>query len=221
MNRTPHTPTFTDAMRNFKKALLYNLYCHLPGEIIAYDHAKGTATVQPALQRTIHNYAVAAGQTTQPYPLLKNVPVFILQGGRVSIGADPVGRAGAVSGDPCLLAILDRNIDAWRQNGGAPAPLTDRAHDLADAFAFVGFNPLSAPLASARLTGEVGIAEPLAGTGAKVVVKNGKVAVANNAQNLNTIFQTLFGVLKVDPGLNGASQAALAAAQTALAALLY
>jgi hypothetical protein len=214
-NKTPTIPTFYDAMQNWRRSLFYNLYCHLPGEVVTYDRATGTATVQPGFKRVVPNYTVPAGQTIRPYAPIKRVPVFTAQGGRVSLGADPA------PGDPCLLLVLDRNAEAWVQNGGQQAPLSDRAHDLSDCFALVGFNPLSAPLASARLAGEAGIAEPLAGTGAKVVVKSGKISIANNAENLSvTLGNLVTELLTMNTTLAAMTTASIAAGttQTALAA---
>lgn len=211
MNKAPLTPTFTDAMRNFRDQLFYELYCHLPGEIVSFNRATGIASVQVALKRVIPSYAVPTGQVIQPYPQLDNVPVYAMQGGGASVGVDPA------PGDPCLILVLDRNIDLWLQNGGQQPPLSDRAHDLSDCFAIVGFNTLAQPLVSARLAGECGLAD----AAAKVVVKDGLVSVANQTQNLKTILATLFTALAADPGLNGASHTALAQANMALAALLY
>lgn len=212
-NKTPHTPTFPDAMENFRKDLGYRLYCHLPGEIVSFSRATLTASVKVGLKQVIPDYAAATGQRLTPYPQLDNVLVFTLQGGGASVGADPV------AGDPCLICIMDRNIDAWFQNGGQQAPLSDRAHDLSDAFCFVGFNPLVKPLASARAAGECGIADALAA----VVVKDGKVGIRNGAlpaNNLSGILTTLFTALASDPGLSAGSHTALTTANAQLAALL-
>lgn len=214
MNKTPHVPTFPDAMRNFRDQIFYDLYCHLPGSIVSFDRASGLASVAIGLKRVVPNYAVPTGQNTYAYPQLDSVPVYTLQGSGGSVGADPA------PGDPCLLVVLDRNIDAWLQNGGAQAPVSDRAHDLSDCFCFVGFNPTTKPLISARLAGECGISDALA----KVVVKNGLVDISNGplpANNLGGILTTLFSALAADPGLSPASHTALALANTELAALLY
>lgn len=214
MISTPTVPKFPDVMDNFKKSIFYSLYCHLPGAIVSFDRATGLAVVQPALKQVIPTYAAPNDFTTAPYPKLIDVPIFTLQGGGGSVGADPV------PGDPCLIVVMDRNMDAWLQGGGQQAPLSGRAHDLSDCFAFVGFNPLNAPLASARLAGECGIAD----AAAKVVVKNGLVDVSNGplpANKLGGILTTLFAALAADPGLSGPSHTALALANTQLAALLY
>jgi hypothetical protein len=208
-------PTFTDVMETFKLGVFYDLYCHLPGTIVSYDRASGTATIQPGLQRVYSSYNPDAPQATAQYQPLLQVPVFFAQAGGVSVGGDPQ------AGDYCLLCVADRNMDAWRANGGAPAPLSPRAHDLSDCFALVGFNPKAAPLNTARLAGEFGLAEAAGGTGAKVVIKAGKVSVANATENLATILTTFLNAVASSSVLDSATKAAATAAAASLAALLY
>lgn len=213
-NKTPQTPDFYQAMQNYGRTLRYNFYCHLPGEVITYDRTKGRADIRIGLKRVIPDYTTSTGFKLADYPQLSGVPIFFGQGGGASIGADPA------PGDPCLIVVLDRNVDAWLQNGGQQAPVSDRSHDLSDCFAFVGFNNLAKPLVSARLAGEAGIADAVA----KVVVKAGLIDISNGplpANNLGGILTTLFTALAADPGLSGASHTALAAANASLATLLY
>jgi hypothetical protein len=200
-------------MANFRKDIEYGLYCHLPGSIVSYDRTTGTASVQIGLVRVIPDYTAPGGKRTAPYPPLSKVPVYTLQAGGASAGGDPK------AGDTCLIAILDRNVDAWIANGGQPAPLSDRAHDLSDAFVFVGFNPLAAPLVSARLAGEFGIADALA----KLVVKDGKVNVSNGPLPANSLGGILDVMLTAMGSATTVGQVAAAAntAKAALALLLY
>lgn len=200
--KTPHIPTFPDAMENFRKDLGYRLYCHLPGQVVAFQRATMTASVQIALKQVVPDYTVPTGYRLSSYPQLENVPVFTLQGGGASVGADPV------LGDPCLICVLDRNIDAWFQNGGQPAPLSDRAHDLSDAFCFVGFNPLAKPLVTARLPGEAGLADALA----KIVVKNGLVNISNGPLPVNSLGGILDIFLTATAAATTVAQIAAAAA---------
>lgn len=211
--KTALTPTFADAMENFRKDLGYRLYCHLPGEIVTFARATLTASVKVALKQVVPDVTVPTGQRFVSYPQLNNVPVFTLQGGGGSIGADPA------PGDPCLLAIIDRNIDAWLQNGGQQAPLSPRAHDIADCFCFVGFNPISNPLVSARLAGETGLADALAA----VVVKNGKISLRNGPLPVNSLGGILDTMLTAMGAATTVAQiaAAATAAKTSFDALLY
>lgn len=213
MNKAPSTPTFTDAMRNFRDQIFYDLYVHMPGEIVSFDRSTGIASVQVGLKRVIPNFTVPTGQIVQSYPQLDNVPVFILQGSGASVGADPK------KGDPCLIIVMDRNIDAWLQNGGQQAPVSDRAHDLSDCFAFVGFNPLAKPLVSARMALECGIADALA----KIVVKNGLVNISNGplpANSLGGILNTFFAATAAATTVAQIAAAATVA-EASLATLLY
>lgn len=212
--KTPLIPTFDDALESWWTSRAYRFYCHLPGAIVSFNRATGTAVVNVGLKQVIPDVTAPTGMRLAPYPQLADVPVFTLQGGGASIGADPAPK------DPCLLLIADRNIDAWFQNGGQQAPLSPRCHDLSDGFALVGFNPLTQLLASARLAGEAGVADATA----KVVVKNGKVSIGNGAaptQKLGGILSALFTTLATDPGLSAGSHTALTNAAAYVAALLY
>jgi hypothetical protein len=212
-NKAPSTPTFPDVMANFRKDLAYRLYCHLPGEIVSYDRATMTAAVKVALKQVIPDYAAATGFRTASYPQLASVPVFFLSAGAASAGGDPV------AGDPCLLCILDRNMDAWKINGGVEAPLSPRAHDLADAFVFVGFRPTAQPLVSARAAGEFGVADARAA----VVVKDGLISVRNGplpANSLGGILDTMLTAMGAASSVAEVAAAATAA-KAALDTLLY
>ncbi len=191
-NKTPQTPTFPDLLENFRKDLGYRLYCHLPGEIVDFDRTKLTATVKVGLKRVIPDYAASTGSKQAAYPVLVDCPVFVLTGGAGSVGADPV------AGDPCLIAFADRNIDAWFQNGGQQAPLSPRAHDISDAFVFVGFRPRSKALITARAAGETGIAD----ASAAVVVMDGKASIRNQGDTLKAIINdTITQVFNVNAGI--------------------
>jgi hypothetical protein len=208
-NKTPQTPTFPDLLENFRKDLGYRLYCHLPGEIVDFNRTKLTATVKVALKRVIPDYAAETGSQQAGYPTLVDCPVFVLTGGAGSIGADPV------AGDPCLIAVADRNIDAWFQNGGQQAPLSPRAHDLSDSLVFVGFRPLAKPLVAARAAGEAGISD----ASAAVVVMGGRVSIRNQADTLKAIIQDLIvQVEAVNTGLAAESGTIPTAAAAATAA---
>lgn len=210
---TPHVPHFKDAMDNFANKIGYGLYCHIPATIVAYATATRRATVQISLLQVFPDYTAPQNQTTQIYDPILNVPVFFLSAGAASAGGDPI------PGDSCLLLISDRDMDAWKQTGSAQAPLSDRSHNITDAFAIVGFTPLSPAPVSARLPGEFGIAD----AAAKVVVKNGLINISSEAgaNSLLMILTAVLTPLSVDPGVSTATKAAALAALTSLAALLY
>lgn len=201
----PIVPSSFDNLMTFKDDIFRSLYCHLPASIVAYDAAKATATVQIAYKRVLPD------STLQAYPQLVNVPVFCYQGG--GVGA----RFPVKAGDPCLILVADRNIDAWYLNGGNAPPPSPRAHSLADAFVMVGFNTQSAKITLALDADEGGIAD----AAAKVAVKSGKVKVANTTKNLNTILQTFLSAVASSSVLDAPTKAAATQAATDLALLLY
>lgn len=105
-----------------KKEIFSSLHCAMPGVVESFDAATQTASVRPALK---HSSATL--------PVIRDVPVYF-----------PGGAASGitwliVAGDECLLIFADFDIDHWFENGEAREPISDRMHDLPDAFAFVGF----------------------------------------------------------------------------------
>ena len=118
-----------------KKEILSSLHCALPGIVESFDPVSGTATVRPALRRVCHpdrsggisRVIPSAVEGSLEYPLLRDVPVFM----PVPFEVSP--------GDRCLLVFADCDIDAWSERGEVSEPASGRMHDLADAFAFVGF----------------------------------------------------------------------------------
>ena len=101
-----------------RKDFLFSLHCAMPGIVESFDPETQTVTVQPA---------------NDQLPLLRDVPVFF-----------PGTRSSAITwmiepGDECLVIFADSAIDRWFDSGEPSEPPTDRAHDLSDAFAFVGF----------------------------------------------------------------------------------
>ena len=101
-----------------RKDFLFSLHCAMPGIVESFDPETQTVTVQPA---------------NDQLPLLRDVPVFF-----------PGTRSSAITwmiepGDECLVIFADSAIDRWFDSGEPAEPPSDRAHDLSDAFAFVGF----------------------------------------------------------------------------------
>jgi hypothetical protein len=76
--------------------------------------------------------SVTAAKTTQPYPLLVDVPVVFPRGGGVTL-TFPIKQ-----GDECLVVFASRHIDGWWQTGQISPPGSARQFDLSDGFAFVG-----------------------------------------------------------------------------------
>lgn len=107
----------------------YALNCHEVGEVVSYDAAKQTATVQIMVLRVL-------GQRRVKYPLLTDCPVFFPFGGTARLTM-PVA-----AGDSCLVLFNDRDLDNWFTSGANVEPNTGRAHDLSDGMVLVGFRNL-------------------------------------------------------------------------------
>lgn len=129
------------AMRQQVDAAIKNLHTCLPGIVVAFDSAKQTAQVQPAIQRVFRDTGAIN------LPVCVDVPVVFPGGGDYYL-TFPVAP-----GDECLLIFGERCIDFWYAYGGTqPAP-DYRFHDLSDGFAFVGLNSQPRVIPSFNTTG--------------------------------------------------------------------
>ncbi len=120
--------TETDVASMAAKSLIKDLHTSMPGIIKAFDAAKQTASVQPAIKR------VFVGLGAQPLPLCTDVPVVFPAGG------DLVMTFPVRPGDECLLHFGERAIDWWFDQGGVQEASEIRFHDLSDGFAVVGIS---------------------------------------------------------------------------------
>lgn len=137
-NSTNVEPNLTDLLNLLKKEIFLNLNCHHLGTIESFDPSEQTAQVTINYPKTVFQYNAQSGmyQGVQVnYPILVDVPVIILTGGKASL-TFPI-----VQGDQCLLLFNDRNIDNWFQNGQFAPLLTSRSHAFSDCFALVGLYP--------------------------------------------------------------------------------
>ena len=107
-----------------KSDILSSLHAALPGRVISFDAASCTAAIQPMLK----------SRSGLSLPLLQDVPVFL-----PSLNGSPAFDISP--GDFCLVVFADMAIDQWMMSGEESIPVSDRKHDLSDAFAFVGFHP--------------------------------------------------------------------------------
>ena len=119
-----------------RRDFLFSFHCAMPGIVESFDPETQTVTVRPAIKtrRSLSSGSPAATPTVMDsLPLLRDVPVFF-----------PGTRSSAITwmiepGDECLVIFADSAIDRWFDTGEPSEPPSDRAHDLSDAFAFVGF----------------------------------------------------------------------------------
>jgi len=174
-------PTMNDILDSFKAEVFRDLNCVKQGEIQEYDPATASCTVK----LKIKEFVDVDSDTSVSYPLLADVPVFVLQGGGAWM------ELPIVAGDPCLVLFSDRDIDTWWTSGNETTPNTQRRHSLSDGIALVGLNPKANPLA---LTGK-----------ARIFTGDHRLDFANNLQVWSALMEELVGnilnlVTVGDPG---------------------
>jgi hypothetical protein len=199
-------PDFRAAFDSFKAEVFYDLNCHQLGEIVSFDAATQTASIQ--LMVDIQN-----ADAVYRYPVLTNCPVFVLSGGNGCITM-PVA-----AGDSCLVLFNDRDIDNWYENGTESVPNSPRTHDLSDGLALVGFRNLSNKIFGYDPT-ELQIRN---GTGKiAITADEGKVKMSNDVGSLlnamNKIILALTALNTVKSGGSAATQ--IATAQSAVTDIL-
>jgi hypothetical protein len=97
-----------------------------PGEIVSYDAASQTVSVQPV------NKIVFEDGSEMLQPILQDVPV-VFPGGGGFVLTFPI-----LEGDTCLLVFAQRSLDAWLDSGTPIAPDSGRKFSISDAVALVG-----------------------------------------------------------------------------------
>lgn len=162
-------PSENDMFDAFKQEIFRDINCARPGVIQSIDLGTQSVTVKLTIKEWIDS---TAGVSIE-YPILADVPLFVIQGGGAFLEL-PVKE-----GDGCLVLFSDRDIDNWWTSGNVGAtPNTLRKHSLSDGFALVGLNDKVSPLS---LTGSF-----------RLFGGSHKVDVANNLQALSALMDILF-----------------------------
>ena len=114
---------FTMAFHEAVQGILRETFTAVP--VIAQSSDGHTVSAQAAMAVPVK--LPDGTVTNQSMPPFQDAPAHFPGGGGVS-HTHPIS-----SGDEGIMLIVDRNQDAWHQNGGANnAPVDDRAHHLAD-----------------------------------------------------------------------------------------
>jgi len=164
-------PDLYDLLMRFKRETMYATNCAQVGTIESYNSTNNTASVSINIKRRLVNDEIV------DYPVLADLPVFILSGGGASITL-PISK-----GDTCLVIFNDRNIDSWWYTGVSTAPDNNRCHSISDGIALVGIRSL--PDAILNLTPSC------------FCINGGthKIAMKNGLGNLKTIIDLLMDAL--------------------------
>lgn len=109
-------------------AMIGKRHC-IPGRVASFDEDTQTIIAEPMISGEAED-----GQRV-PLPPVADVPILQLGGDDFVLTFNPT------AGDPCLLLVSDRCIDAWYETGENRVPADFRQNDLSDCLAIVGFRP--------------------------------------------------------------------------------
>ena len=137
-----------------KNEVKRELNCHAIGTIITFDATTATCTVAFNYKKILKQRNATSENTYTDvivdYPVLVRVPVIVIGGGG-GYTTYPI-----FAGDTCLLMFCDRDIDLWLEQGSTSSPPnSERLHDLSDAVALVGLNPVTKPILNYAIDGIV------------------------------------------------------------------
>lgn len=190
------SPDLFTLITQFLQNFAFNFNCHQVGVIKSFDAAKQTAQIQICVLRQVPDLdSQPPVFKSVPYPLLLDCPVFVPAGGSGYL-TFPV-----TAGDSCLVLFNDRDIDIWFDTGGTALPNSQRAHDLSDGLALVGFRNKANALAAYSTTGA-----ELAFAGGKLNI-NDKIALNAAALTLKTLLTDIKAALTALNAKTGPSAA--------------
>lgn len=127
-------PNLKTILDEVKAEIFSTLNCVQVGRVEKITPGEQTVEVSIQIKRLARN------GTSSFYPVLVDVPYFILQGGGAYLDM-PI-----TPGDYCIVLFNDRNLDVWWSTANVADPPTPRKHSMSDGIAIVGLNPASAPL---------------------------------------------------------------------------
>lgn len=155
---------FVQQVEQTARDVVDEIHTALPGKVISFDPAKGTAQVKPC-----GSYAMSDGKRVE-YPALTEVPVVFpfSQAAGVGVGF-PVK-----SGDSCLVIISEVELDEWRSGEVAVGALR---FDLSSAVAIPGLLSAGAGLAARACSLNAVI---LSAGGAEIAVSGSGVSISGS-----------------------------------------
>lgn len=172
-------PTLRHLFDLLKEEIFTELNCHAIGTIESFDETNQLARVSIAYSKFSETDTV----TTKNFPLLLDIPVMVLGGGKSSV------QFPIISGDSCVVLFNDRNIDNWLSGGKNAVLSSNRKHNIADGIAMVGIRSLQESLTGYSTTKTKIVHDET------VITLSDKVKINNATQNLYTILDGVLGIL--------------------------
>lgn len=199
--------TLKDLLDLLLRDIKLSLNCHALATVKSFDEDAQTIEAKINYKKSFvqKNQDGTTGTILVDYPILIDVPVVVLQGGKGAL-TFPITK-----GDSCLIFFNDRDMDNWIFSGqsGQP-PATNRLHSFADGIALVGLRDFNNPITnySADRTELRHEAVPELPT---VISLKDKIVIKNALTNFGTFMNTFFTACAgsaTDPVLAAAATAA-------------
>ena len=111
-------------------ALTADMHTALPAQVVSFNSAEKTVSVQPVLKR-LYEYDTQA----KNLPVIEDVPVVFPGSGEHWLTFD-IEKDSYV-----LLIVAERSLETWLNQGGIVDPKQERRFDLSDAIAVPGLLP--------------------------------------------------------------------------------
>jgi len=163
-----------EALENICADIFRKINCFAIGRINSVNYDEQTVEAFIVYKRLLDN-----GQV-KDYPLLLDVPFFVLQGGG-SFFEMPI-----VKGDFCILLFCDHNFSTWWDSGNEKEPENLRQHSLSDAIALVGLNPRTKVMGLDGKKVRIKTDKPLVMDAEKIVMQGGGAAAARKGDQVQS-----------------------------------
>lgn len=175
------------------------IYTALPGQVVSFDPATQTADIQPLYRARFNGKPVSI-------PVLTGVPVVLPRAGGFAL-TFPINP-----GDGVQLLFQCRDVSRWLETGGEQEADSARMHDLSDAVAIPGLEPL--PQALVNYRADVIEMRNAAGTSRIGIDGQGRVIMGAGAESLLGLIDEFMAVMEThtndgDPHDQAAEVAAL------------
>ena len=119
-----------DVLERLAFVIKRDINCMKIGQVQSFNAENQTASVEISVSRVI-NVNADGTKIVRKFPLLVDVPCFVLSGGGSFI------EMPIANGDFCILLFSDEDLDGWIVNNES-TPESLRRHDLSDAICLVG-----------------------------------------------------------------------------------
>ena len=178
-----------EALELIQDEIFRKINCVAIGRIEKVNYNEQTVEAFIVYKRLLDN-----GQV-KDYPLLLDVPFFVLQGGG-SFFEMPI-----VKGDFCILLFCDRNFSTWWDSGAEKEPESIRRHSLSDGIALVGINPKTRAMGLDGKQARIKTDKPLVMDAEKIVMQGGGAAAARKGDQVKITIPAGTFLVSADAGV--------------------